>query len=100
MPILWRRIAWFTSFAVAIALALWMRGAGYSWLATLGASFAVWAILPFIISQVCAAFVLGRMHRQLSGSGALAEKIAEATKGLPPEEQLAIGKRMIDQALK
>jgi hypothetical protein len=31
---------------------------------------------------------------------ALAEKIAEATKGLPPEEQLAIGKRMIDQALK
>jgi hypothetical protein len=67
MPILWRRIAWFTSFAVAIALALWMRGAGYSWLATLGASFAVWVILPFIISQVCAAFVLGRMHRQLSG---------------------------------
>jgi hypothetical protein len=36
----------------------------------------------------------------MRGADDLAAKIAEATKGLPPEEQLAIGKRMIDESFK
>jgi hypothetical protein len=100
MPMRWRRIAWFTSFAVAMLLAVWMRGAGYGWLATLGAAFAIWVILPFVISQVCAVLTLGRMHRQLSGTDELVKKIAEATKGLSPEEQVEVGKRIIDETFK
>lgn len=99
MPMHWRRAAWFTSFAVAVVLAVWMRGAGYGWFATLSAAFAVWVVLPFVISQICAAFVLASMRQRISGADELAEKIAQATKGLPPEEQLAMGKRIIDESL-
>jgi hypothetical protein len=103
---LWRRIAWFTSFGIAVALALWMRSLDYGWPATLGVAVVIWVVLPFVISQLCAAFILTRMHRRirraggLDGLDALAGDIADATKGLPPEEAVAVGKRMIDQSLK
>jgi hypothetical protein len=100
MPMLWRRIAWFTSFAMAVLLAVSMRNQNYGWLATLGAAIAVWIILPFIISQVCAAFVLGSMHRRMRRSDGLAEKIASAVEGLSPQQQEAIAKRMIDESLR
>ena len=67
MPMHWRRIAWFASFAVAIMLALWMRSEGYGWPSTLGLAAVVWVVLPFVISQLCAAFVLRRMHRARRG---------------------------------
>jgi hypothetical protein len=87
MPMHWRRAAWFTSFAVAVALTVWMRGAGYGWFATLGAAFVVWVVLPFVISQGCAAFVLASMHQRISRADEVAERIDQATKGLPPEER-------------
>lgn len=83
MPMLWRRIAWFASFAVAVALALWMRGLGYGWSATLVVAVLIWLVLPFVISQLCAAFVLGCIHRRRHRSHGLADKIADAVKGLP-----------------
>jgi hypothetical protein len=99
---LWRRIAWFASFAVAVALALWMRSADYGWLVTIVAAVATWVILPFVISQLCAAFVLARMHLRLRRypPDELVSKIADATKGLPPEEQAAVAKRIIDEAFR
>jgi hypothetical protein len=100
MPMRWRRMAWFTSFAVAIMLAVWMRSLGYGWAATIGSAFIVWVCLPFIISQLCAAFVLVRIQRRALGADKLADKIAKAIKDLPPEEQLAEGKRIIDQWMK
>jgi hypothetical protein len=101
MPMLWRRIAWFTSSVLAVLLAVSMRNLNYGWLATLGIAMVVWIILPFIISQVCAAFVLGRMHRRMRRSDGLAERIAAAVEGLPPEQQEAIAKRMmIDETLR
>jgi hypothetical protein len=100
MPMLWRRVAWFTSFAVAVLLAVLMRNVNYGWFATLGEAIAVWVILPFIISQVCAASVLGGIHQRMRRSDGLAEKIAAAVEGLPPEQQEAIAKRMIDESLR
>jgi hypothetical protein len=100
MPMLWRRVAWFTSFAAAVALALWMRAESYGWSATLAAAVATWIILPFIISQACAAFMLVVIHRRIRRADGLPEKIAEAVKGLPPDQQEAIGKRMIDESLR
>src|SRR5262249_10765483 len=100
MPMLWRRIAWFASFAVAVVLALWMRSVGYGWPATLGVAVVIWLVLPFVISQLCAAFVLGRIHSRMRRADGLADKIADAVKGLPPEEQEAVAKRMIDESLK
>jgi hypothetical protein len=38
MPMLWRRIAWFTSFAIAVALAVWMQSMGFGWPARIGAA--------------------------------------------------------------
>jgi len=70
MPILWRRIAWFTSFAIAVSCAAWMRSLDFGWLATLSAAVAIWIILSFVISQLYAAFILMRMHRGIGrGSG-------------------------------
>ena len=102
MPMLWRRIAWFASFAIAVVLALWMRSLGYGWPSTLVGAVVIWVVLPFVISQLCAAFVLARMHRRLRQypPDGLADKIADASKGLPPEEQVAVAKRMIDDSLK
>jgi uncharacterized membrane protein (DUF485 family) len=102
MPMLWRRIAWFTSFALAVTLALWMRSWNYGWSATLVVAVVTWVFLPFVISQLCAAFVLARMHRRLRRypSDELAKKITDATKGLSPEQQEAVAKRMIDEAFK
>jgi hypothetical protein len=102
VPILWRRIAWFVSFATALAFALWMRSADYGWPATLAVALLIWFVLPFVISQLCAAYVLGRHARAYPSnpSHALAEKIAAATKGLPPEEQERVAKRIIDESLK
>lgn len=97
---LWRRTAWFVSFATAVVLALWMRSLGYGWPATLGVAVVVWVVLPFFISQACAAFVLRRIHLRLRRADGLTEKIADAIKGLPPEEQEAVAKRMIDKSLK
>ena len=100
MPMAWRRIAWFASFGAAVLLAVSLRSADYSWPATLGAAFAVWIILPFVISQICAAFGLANANGRVLGSDNLAAKIAEATKGLPPDEALAVGKRIIDESFK
>ena len=99
MPMHWRRIAWFISFAVAVALVLWMRSLDYGWAATLMVAVVTWVVLPFIISQLCAAFVLAHMHRRLRRypPDELVTKIADATKGLSPAEQAAVGKRMIDE---
>ena len=47
MPMLWRRIAWFASFAIAVALALWMRSLNFGWLATLSTAAVTYVILPF-----------------------------------------------------
>jgi len=102
MPIGWRRIAWFVSFVIALALAGEMRGLGFGWPATLGLAVVVWIVLPVIISQLCAAFVLLHMQRRISRADfdGLADKIVDATKGLPPDEQEAMAKRMIDDTLK
>ncbi len=79
MPLIWRRIAWFASFVIAVVVALWMRSLGYGWPATLGLAVIIWVVLPFIISQLCAAVVLWRMQR----------RVRQAEK-----------QRMIDEALK
>jgi hypothetical protein len=97
---LWRRIAWFASFAIAVGVALWMQSLGYGWPVTLGAAVGIWVVLPFAVSQLCAAFVLGRIDRRVPQADGLADKIADAVKGLPPEEQEAAAKRMIDEALR
>jgi hypothetical protein len=67
MPMHWRRIAWFASFALAVALAAWMRSQDYGWLASLCAAAVTYVVTPFVISQFCAAFVLRRMHRKIRG---------------------------------
>jgi hypothetical protein len=59
-PVVMLRLAYFTSFAIAVLLAVWMRSLGYGWLAALGAAVVVWFGSPFIISQLCAAFILVR----------------------------------------
>ena len=103
MPMLWRRITWFTSFAVALLLALSLRGLGYSWPATLSLAAAIWVGLPIVISQLSAAFILARTQSRLDrlggakGIDALVDKIGEATKGLPPDQQEAVAKRIIDE---
>src|ERR1700753_2293309 len=99
MPMLWRRLAWFTSFAVAVALALWMRSSDYGWAATFSSATIVGVVLPFVISQVCAALVLGRIHGRMRRAHRLTDRIAEAVKGLPPDQQIEVGKRMIDEIL-
>src|SRR6266481_6138883 len=94
MPMLWRRIGWFAGFAMAVVVALWMRGLNYGWSATLGIAVVVWVVLPFVISQLCAALVLRGTNRHIRGADGLADKIADAVKGLPPEEQEATAKRV------
>jgi hypothetical protein len=100
MPMLWRRIAWCAGFAIAVVVVLWMRSLGYGWSVTLGAAVVIWVVLPFVVSQLCAVFVLGRTHRRMLRADGLADKIADAVKGLPPEEQEAAAKRMIDEAFR
>lgn len=102
MPVLWRRLAWFTSFAVAALLALWMRSLDYGWSATLVVAVGTWIVLPFVISQLCAAFALARMHWRLRrySPDELVNKIPDANRGLSPEEQAAEAKRMIDEHFK
>lgn len=100
MPMSWRRVAWFASFVTALALALWMRTLGYGSTATVGVAIVVWVVLPFVISQVCAAFVLGRAHQRMRQADVLVDKIADVIRGLPPEEKKAVAKRMIDESLK
>lgn len=99
MPMIWRRVAGFTSFAIAVSLAFWMRGSGYSWFATLAAGMIVWVVLPVVISQLSAALVLVLMRSRLNRVNVdeLTDKIAEAVKGLSPEEQAAVAKRIIDE---
>jgi hypothetical protein len=55
------------SFALAVALAAWMRSQDYGWLASLSAAAVTYVVTPFVISQLCAAFVLRRMHRKIRG---------------------------------
>jgi hypothetical protein len=98
MPMLWRRLAWFASFAIAVALSLWLRSSGYGWVASLILAAIVWVVLPFVISQLCAAFVLGRIHGRALRADGLTGRIADAVKGLPPDQQVEVGKRMIDES--
>jgi len=98
MPLLWRRIAWFASFTIAVVLALWMRSLGYGWSATLGLAVIICVVLPFVISQLCAAVVLRRIHGRMRQTDGLTDRIADAVKGLPPDKQEEIAKRMIDDA--
>jgi hypothetical protein len=100
MPVLWRRIAWFASFAVAVVMALWLRSLDYGWSIALGAAVVIWVVLPFVISQLCAMFVLRRMDGRMHLADGLADKIAAAVKGLPPNEQEAVAKRTIDEVIK
>jgi hypothetical protein len=102
MPMRWRRIAWFFSFATAVVLSTEMRHLGFGWPAALGLAVIVWIVLPFVISQLCAAFILIRTQRRIGRADVdgLADEIADAVKGLPPREQEAIAKRMIDESLK
>jgi hypothetical protein len=97
MPLLWRRVAWFASFAIAVVLALWMRSTGYGWAATLGLAVIVWIVLPFGISQVCAVFVLRNIHQRMREADGLGDRIAEAAKGLSRDDQEKVAKRMIDE---
>jgi hypothetical protein len=61
---LWRRIAWFTSFAVAVALAVWTRSLGFGWLATFGVAVVIWVVLPFLLMDAY-------LNSSLSGSSQL-----------------------------
>ena len=96
MPMLW--IIWFVSFAIAVALATWMRTLGFGW--------AVSLVLPFIISQVSAAFILGGIHRRLQQipPDGLADAVSAAIEALPPDatedEKVEVGKRVIDEAFR
>jgi hypothetical protein len=67
MSILWRRIVWFASFAIAVTLAAWMRTRDFGWLTALGAAAVTWVI----ISQLYAAFVLLRKHLRVHSAGGL-----------------------------
>lgn len=98
MLFIWRRAAWFGSFTIAIVLAIWMRTMGYGWPATLSVALIVCLILSFVISQLFAALVLARLRRYVRETEGLTERIAEAVKGLPPEEQEKIANRMIDES--
>jgi hypothetical protein len=60
MPMHWRRMAWFVSFALAILLIYWLRGLGYGWISSLGLGLMVWVVGSFVISQLCAALILLR----------------------------------------
>jgi hypothetical protein len=100
MPMLWRRLAWSASFGIAVVLSLWMRSSGYGWVATLALAATVWVVLPLIISQLCAAFMLGVIHERRLRADGLTDRITEAVKGLPPDQQVEVAKRMIDESLK
>ena len=63
MPMQGRMIAWFVGFALAVALAAWMRSEDYGWLASLGAA----AVALVVISQIFSTFVLWRMQRKTRG---------------------------------
>jgi hypothetical protein len=101
-PVAMLRLAYFTSFAIAVLLAVWMRSLGYGWLAALGAAVVVWLGSPFLISQLYAAFVLIRAQRRLRrvNLDQLVQNVAETTKGLPPEKQEEVGKPIIDEAFR
>ena len=95
MPILWRGIAWFVSFVIAVAVAGEMRSLGFSWPITFGVVLVVWIALRFFILQLCAAFIVIRAGSRRRADG-LPDKFTDAIKDLPPEERHAIAKRMID----
>jgi len=96
IPILWRRIAWFVNFVIAVAVAGETRSLGFSWPITFGVVLVVWIVLPFFISQLCAAFIVIRAGSRTRRADGLPDKFTDAIKGLPPEEQDAMAKRMID----
>ncbi len=56
------------------------RDLGYGWSASLGLGVIIWVVLPFVISQLCAAVVLWRIHRRTRQVDA-------------PEKQEAVAKR-------
>lgn len=85
MPILWRRIAWFVSFAATLTVAWLMRSQGFDWPASLSAATATFIILPFVISQVCAAFVIRHMNQKLPAIEEAASKQAEQLAKLQPD---------------
>jgi hypothetical protein len=99
MPMLWRREAWFASFAAGALAAIWMQILDYGWAATLGIGAATCFLLLFSIYQLCALVVSAGAHSRVNRAQGLAERIAEAVKGLPPDEQEAIAVRMTEEAL-
>ena len=101
--LLWRlgrTIAWLTSFAIAVASAFWMRSLDLGWLATFSIVLTVWVVSSFVISQLYAAFLLVRLDKHSPRTDGLADNIVDAIKGLPPDQQQAMAKRMMDQSLK
>jgi hypothetical protein len=98
MPMLWRRVAWMASFATGVLAAIWMQILGYGWAATFGMAAATCLLLPFTISQLCALSVSAGTHSRVKRGQGLAERIAEAVKGLPPDEQEAVALRMTEEA--
>ena len=101
--LLWRlgrTIAWLTSFAIAVASAFWMRSLDFGWLATFSIVLTVWVVSSFIISQLYGAFLLVCLDKNRCPTDGLADNIVDAIKALPPDEEAAMAKRMIDQSLK
>jgi hypothetical protein len=66
VPIVWRRVAWFVSFAIALALAAYVRILGFGPLKVAVVLLGTWILLPFIISQAWAALVLRRASKNVS----------------------------------
>jgi hypothetical protein len=75
--------------AVAVSLAL-ENGFGVPRYVSLLSGVAAYLVIRFA----------ARAHQRLRRSDGLADRIADAVKGLPPEKAEAVGKRMIDEALK
>lgn len=66
MPIVWRRISVFVSFAIALTLAVWLPSYGFGWASSMAIALATFIVVPFVISQLCAAFILVRAQKMTS----------------------------------
>ncbi len=66
-----------------------MRNSDYGWPATLIAAIAVWTVLPLIVSQICAAIVLGGLHWRIRRAD-LTDNFVAAAKSQEVVSQRAI----------